>query len=216
MKHGDPLKKAVSSGRITSQRLKIWWRDSDYRARMTERASGPNNANFRGAKEEAKCTLCGLAFTYYPSNHAMGLYCSLTCVNKSPIRSSKLREANLGRRATDEVRKRISQAHIGVNTGPKHPRWKGGISKIGQKLRGTTEYARWRMAVFEKDDYTCQRCGARGGKLRADHYPYPFALYPDFRLEVWNGRTLCRPCDYYVTNVIKEWKQASNASGVVA
>lgn len=31
------------------------------------------------------------------------------------------------------------------------------------------EWARLRREVFERDDFTCQYCGARGGRLECDH-----------------------------------------------
>jgi 5-methylcytosine-specific restriction endonuclease McrA len=51
----------------------------------------------------------------------------------------------------------------------------------------------WRKAVFERDDYTCQLCFVRGGKLQADHIK-PFKAFPELRLVLENGRTLCVGC----------------------
>ena len=71
--------------------------------------------------------------------------------------------------------------------------WKGGVTKVSAALRTSIEYKNWRRAVFERDDYICQMCGRRGGNLQADHIK-PFALFPDLRFEISNGRTLCIPC----------------------
>lgn len=62
-----------------------------------------------------------------------------------------------------------------------------------KKIRQSWAYKLWRKAVFERDDFTCVECGVRGGVLNADHIK-PFALYPELRLEVSNGRTLCVNC----------------------
>ncbi len=62
-----------------------------------------------------------------------------------------------------------------------------------QKLRKTKEYKSWREKVFERDNYTCQFCGQKGGKLNADHIK-PFAYFPELRFDVDNGRTLCKEC----------------------
>lgn len=51
----------------------------------------------------------------------------------------------------------------------------------------------WRLAVFERDNYTCVFCGKRGGKLQADHIK-PFKEFPELRYELSNGRTLCVKC----------------------
>jgi len=81
--------------------------------------------------------------------------------------------------------------------GEKNTNWKNGVSKINKTERQlfmeTIEYKNWRKAVFERDDYTCVECHQRGDKLNADHIK-PYLLYPELRLDVNNGRTLCVPC----------------------
>jgi 5-methylcytosine-specific restriction endonuclease McrA len=63
-----------------------------------------------------------------------------------------------------------------------------------RRIRYSPQMSAWRQAVFERDDYTCQLCGIRGGvELNADHIK-PFALYPELRFDLSNGRTLCVPC----------------------
>ena len=59
--------------------------------------------------------------------------------------------------------------------------------------RRSVEYRMWRKAVFERDDYTCQHCNARGVELNADHIK-PFAVFKELRYELTNGRTLCVEC----------------------
>lgn len=80
-----------------------------------------------------------------------------------------------------------------ANTGYKNPAWKGGVTSLNQTIRGSTEYALWRGKVFERDLFTCVFCGQKGGRLEADHIK-PFSLFPDLRLELSNGRTLCKEC----------------------
>lgn len=69
----------------------------------------------------------------------------------------------------------------------------GWVVPIYKRIRATRQYKDWRTAVFQRDDYTCQMCSKRGGELQADH-ELPFALFPDLRFEVLNGRTLCKAC----------------------
>jgi len=71
--------------------------------------------------------------------------------------------------------------------------WKGGVTSATKIARASTEYKRWREAAFTRDNYTCQDCGERGGKLHA-HHVFSFADFPEHRLEVWNGVTLCEVC----------------------
>jgi hypothetical protein len=86
--------------------------------------------------------------------------------------------------------------------GANHPAWKGGVTPEHQKIRCSLPYKRWRMAVFERDHFTCVMCGFRSqyhgrGRcdIRADHIK-PFHQYPELRFEVSNGRTLCLACDH--------------------
>ena len=76
--------------------------------------------------------------------------------------------------------------------------WKGGITPINQKIRTSAEYKLWREAVFKRDKYTCVFCGLKSGDgkavvLNADHIK-PFALFPELRFAIDNGRTLCEDC----------------------
>ncbi len=82
-------------------------------------------------------------------------------------------------------------------TGDKNPNWKGGISKKNKTERQlfmeTIAYKNWRKSVFKRDNYTCQECNSRGKRLNADHIK-PYSLYPELRVDINNGRTLCVEC----------------------
>jgi len=72
-----------------------------------------------------------------------------------------------------------------------------------RQARSTSKYQRWRNRVFKRDNYICQMCFGRGGKLQADHIK-PFAFFPKLRFVLSNGRTLCVEChkttDTYLKN----------------
>lgn len=76
--------------------------------------------------------------------------------------------------------------------------WSGYKETNNKLIRKSIAYKKWRTAVFERDNYTCQECGACSGRgrkvyLHADHIKR-FAEYPELRLVVANGRTLCVDC----------------------
>jgi len=108
-------------------------------------------------------------------------------------RGKSISRAKKGMTFTEEHKKNLSIAHMGIQAGEKCHLWKGGITPENHKIRNSTEYKQWRTAVFERDDYTCQDCEERGGVLNADHIQ-PFAYFPDLRFVIENGRTLCRSC----------------------
>lgn len=62
-----------------------------------------------------------------------------------------------------------------------------------KRLKASKKAQDWRKKIFERDNYTCQTCGERGGKLEAHHIK-PFAYFPKLRWIISNGVTLCIPC----------------------
>lgn len=75
----------------------------------------------------------------------------------------------------------------------RHWNWKGGITNERHRIRESALYKKWRVQVFERDKYICQSCGKIGGKLNAHHIK-PFSVYPELRLDIDNGITLCKEC----------------------
>lgn len=101
----------------------------------------------------------------------------------------KMSIAHTGKGHSVKTRRQMSEAR----QGSKGSNWRGGIYPINKAIRHSVEYKIWRTAVFERDNYTCIWCGKRGVKLNADHIK-PFALFPELRFAIDNGRTLCEPC----------------------
>lgn len=65
--------------------------------------------------------------------------------------------------------------------------------KTDKDYRHNAQYSEWRTSVFERDNYTCQKCGKVGGSLNAHHIK-TFAKYKKLRYELSNGLTLCEQC----------------------
>lgn len=128
----------------------------------------------------------------------------------------KLRLSKIGEIYTEERNKKVSRSLMGrkiplqtrlkmseARKGSKSPLWKGGVSAVNrtkrQNIMSSMEYKLWRTSVFERDGYTCIWCGFKG-YVEADHIK-PFALFPELRFAIDNGRTLCKPCHNSVTYV---------------
>ena len=74
-----------------------------------------------------------------------------------------------------------------------HGNWKGGISGERYSYMQSAEYKKWRSSVFERDNYTCQKCGQVGYKLNAHHIK-SYSGNEDKRTDTDNGITLCKDC----------------------
>ena len=150
-------------------------------------------------------------------------YCSRKCSDNAKIGGHPSEEVRIRRNLSikehwknhPELRQRIGRFHkehpnsgmikkgqrlspetefkIGQNVGEKGSGWRGGVTPKNQIIRHSNEYKLWRIAVFTRDDWTCQICNIKGGKLNADHIK-PFAYFPELRFDINNGRTLCEGC----------------------
>lgn len=78
-------------------------------------------------------------------------------------------------------------------TGKFHWNYKGGITPENKAVRNSDKSKYWRVKVFERDNYTCQKCGNTGGILNAHHIK-EFSKYKELRFDVNNGMTLCKSC----------------------
>lgn len=108
--------------------------------------------------------------------------------------------------------KKMSDTHKKI--GDKPPSRRGtipwnyrGATKLQELIRKCFEYRQWRSDVFQRDDYTCQHCGIKGGILNADHIKLFSVILKEYNIktleealkceELWNinnGRTLHKHC----------------------
>lgn len=103
---------------------------------------------------------------------------------------AKMSKSQTGRKASEETRLKQSVAR----RGEKSHFWKGGIASENERARKNYQYREWREKVFERDNWTCQKCNKRGGILHPHHIK-SFSEYPELRYEIFNGITLCaNPC----------------------
>ena len=95
----------------------------------------------------------------------------------------------VGSKFSEEHKKKIGLANSGENNGS----WKGGATPENKRIRNSIEFRLWREAIFARDNWTCQKCKTRGGKLHPHHIK-AFADYPEIRFALDNGITLCKDC----------------------
>lgn len=93
-----------------------------------------------------------------------------------------------------------------VRRGPDNPQWqgKGGVDP-SKALRRTPEYKIWREAIFARDDWICQVCKKRGGRLHPHHIE-PVSVAPEQIYDVTNGLTLCMACHVDLHRGFRPWQ----------
>jgi len=130
---------------------------------------------------ESTCELCGNKMRVENNRKlsGRGRFCSAECRSVGIF--------------TEEVRKKMSKSRAGKPNpriaGKNSHFWKGGVTPQNKSIRMSSPYRMWRTSVFERDDYTCQKTGVKGGKLEVHHIKN-FADYPELIFSMDNGITL--------------------------
>ena len=118
---------------------------------------------------------------------------------KEKYKTGERQSASLGKKMDLKSIKKLSQSLIKLYqegkmpSGERHHSWKGGVNSQRKKEYHLLKYKLWRLSIFERDNYTCQKCNKHGGMLQADHIKR-WADYPELRYEISNGQTLCKKC----------------------
>lgn len=156
------------------------------------------------------CIVCGKEFEIKPCIQNRRMHCSKKCygisisikkkgrslpkrIKRKISQSLKGLQNNLGKKRTFESKRKQSakMQHLSIE------QWKGFKRSPGQLLRMKFRNSILKK-VYERDNYTCQICGQRGGKLQVDHIQ-PWAEYVELRFCIDNCRTLCMSCHYQIT-----------------
>jgi len=91
---------------------------------------------------------------------------------------------------TDAERKHMAD----LFRGDKCHFWKGGVTNEHERIRASSDFINWRKNVYERDNFTCQRCKDDAGGNLYSHHVNNFSQYPEERFDVNNGITLCDKC----------------------
>lgn len=129
---------------------------------------GPDSARWIDGPRKKKCEYCGEIYK---------------CGVKKPY-SSFLKQKFCSKECVRKGQKRLY--------GDLHPKYNPNRDHFLNPRTGTSHQV-WSNAVKERDNYTCQLCGKRGGYLHAHHIK-SYTFCEDGRHRVDNGVTLCVPC----------------------
>ena len=160
-------------------------------------------------KIKKECNQCNCVFEVYEYRTETAKFCSKKCKNNSQkgidifkgmdrywLRGNKNAEDSGGSSTSFQIGQlpwNKGKKHPAV-AGDKNPNWKGGVTSKNELIRKSGAYKEWRFSVYERDNYTCMSCrGSESGTLNAHHIKR-FADYPELRLDIDNGITLCKSC----------------------
>ena len=134
---------------------------------------------------------------------------------------TKMRLAKLGRPSNNKGKKHPhteqSKKNISFSVmGEKNHNWKGGLSSLGKQIRKSLKYRNWRQEIYERDDWTCQKCKVRGIKLEPHHKKSLSSILIKNNIKtlkeslrckkIWdieNGISLCKKCHSETDNFRK-------------
>lgn len=158
---------------------------------------------------ECRCARCGQSFHVTDSwRAARSTYCSAGCA----------RLASIGRRVSrravqcaecggtfDEIAYRLNRGRRFCSHACASKAKDSGRTPLAERYRDWEAARGWRDAVFARDDFTCVRCGVRGGRLHAHHRTPVSAIVSEAGSEEGilahplfaardNGETLCVDC----------------------
>lgn len=169
-------------------------------------------------KGEKNCECCGKSFIIYLKRDLKRKrFCSKVCFGKINCKINNLKPSPPDAKTRKKIGKILSEKmKLGLISKPptptkesrkkaglkirgkNHPRWIEDRSKLkrsrfNNSFRNEGPIASWRKSIYERDNYTCQKCFQKGNKLNAHHIK-SWALFPELRFEISNGITLCVTC----------------------
>ena len=147
-----------------------------------------------------RCLICNNLFsTTRVKAFSLSKYCSRKCYFKARIGKTTSLKGKRGLSSTKFKKGLIpwNKGLKGFMAKEKNPNWKGGIKGKNYLERRRFRFVMQKL-IFERDNYICQMCGAKGIPLQVDHIQ-PWAEYVELRFNMDNCRTLCMSCHYEIT-----------------
>ena len=156
-----------------------------------EGLKGSDNPRWKGGNIFLVCKICSKQFEV---NRARAN--AKTCSPECKIAYQRLPE---NREAMRKIHRERVKAGL-------HNLYRG-VTSLYTLIRKSSQYKQWRTAVYERDGYKCQKCGACGVDLQADHIKQFALILFEGKVktvdeaiactalwDIHNGRTLCIPC----------------------
>jgi len=175
---------------------------------------GSESPHWKGGQIKRTCLVCSKSFSVDPNVviKGNGNFCSRSCTAKRKYgrhiapkinfkcvicskdfwdyKSRCINEPNRGKCCSSKCRSKYTQIQI---SGSNHYRWLNGKTKINALERSQMATRNWASAIKIRDNFTCQKCNKRGGRLNSHHIKH-WKTNPELKHDLSNGITLCVDC----------------------
>ena len=172
--------------------------DEKTKGRISDALQGENNPSWGKPRPQYVKDAIGRAHTGKPSPFKGKTHTPE--VKNAISERDKGNTYHLNKKHTEQTKKLISRiTRERTPKGANHPRWKGGVTERYIELYNNIGYVAWRKDVFERDNYTCRKCGDNTGHNLIAHHIIPVKqCMQENRLgliyDVDNGLTVCEEC----------------------
>lgn len=178
----EKLDYRCSCGKVSTARLTHFLKGHRCRSCGSRKTTDFNKLSHDDVKKMFEDNGCTLISKKYKNNHTLMDY-KCDCGSVSKITLSHLREG-----------RRCKKCGLAKMSGPNNPNYNPNLTDEDRiNRRKVAENDIWRNKIYDRDDYTCQRCFQRGGKLNA-HHIFNYCSHKDLRFEEGNGVTFCGTC----------------------
>jgi hypothetical protein len=170
-----------------------------------------DECRYKNTSIERQCQSCGKLFPVYmvKVNRGFGKYCSRTCSNNGRTTSIEIQCetcCKLFPRQPNQIER--SRGRFCSSTCRNR-----GLTTLDEKVRKCDEYMEWHTKCFERDNYTCQKCGDyTSGILNVHHIKEFKEILSENNIstlqeaqrckDLWdisNGITVCKNCHTKIT-----------------
>lgn len=172
----------------------------DYHRKRADRKFCSTECGYENKRRRTvtECEYCGVEFEAWIYNLKRGKskYCSRLCFSRWKS-ENWVGENNPHHGETKSLdhRRKISDSNKRTKAPLRNP-----DRDTLRDIRKSFDMNEWRKLVFKRDNYTCQLCSVRGGKLNA-HHILSFKDYPEYRFNVDNGITYCKECHGIISSI---------------